>query len=50
MPDQHPSTDDHSGFTRREALQLAAAALLPAGFRQAGRSKKIIVAGGGIGG
>ena len=50
MPDQHASTTDRSGFTRREALKLTAAALLPVGFSQAGRPKKVIIAGGGIGG
>src|SRR6478672_11324208 len=37
-----------SAITRRDALKLAAAALLPQG--PAGAKKRIIVAGGGIGG
>jgi monoamine oxidase len=50
MPDQHASATDRNGFTRREALKLTAAALLPAGFAQASKPKKVIIAGGGIGG
>ena len=50
MPDQYASTPGRNGFTRREALKLTAAALLPAGFAQARKPKKVIIAGGGIGG
>ena len=50
MPDQHASATDRNGFTRRDALKLTAAALLPARFAQARRPKKVIVAGAGIGG
>ena len=43
------ATQDHGGITRRDALKLAAAALLPqATARKA--SKRVIVAGGGIAG
>lgn len=41
---------DQSRFTRREALKLASAALLPFGHVQAARPKRVIVAGGGIAG
>ena len=37
-------------ITRRDAIKLTAAALLPAGFTQARRLKRVVVAGGGIAG
>ncbi len=37
-------------LTRRQAIKLATAALLPAGFKQAVKRKHIVVAGGGIAG
>jgi monoamine oxidase len=40
----------HTAITRREALKLAAAVLLPQGALRPARVKKIIVAGAGIGG
>jgi monoamine oxidase len=41
---------DTSTLTRRDALKLASAALLPLSHLQARASKRVIVAGGGIGG
>ena len=51
-PDPHPSSasaTNPSGYTRREALTLAAASLLPR-VRLHAAAKKVIVAGAGIGG
>ncbi len=39
-----------ANLTRREALQLASAAVLPLGARQAKKPRRVIVAGAGIGG
>jgi monoamine oxidase len=52
--DDNPSTADNStsptGITRRDALKLAAAMLLPQGTLRPARAKKVVVAGAGIAG